>query len=195
MPFTPLTRHTRRRPVTCCSTRVFWPKPSDTLVLGASFAPFPGLSTLLFAIGPRPKPDEPNVMRGGAAPSLEPLARASSGSFCSVNRPSGHDPSCFCPPFDSVSGPHASVESSTNRGSDGAARVVRDCSRIRELTHAACRYESPGESTGPPHHLIGGALLQVSVPACRVRPSEDGSLTSPATPPLAARSDTFVTAS
>ena len=53
-------------------------------------------------------------------------------------------------------------ESSTNRGSDGAARLVNDHSFTLRAD------AGPGESTGSPHHLIGGALLQVSAPACHL---------------------------
>lgn len=45
MSFTPLARHTRPRRAACCSTRAHRPKPTNTLVLGASFALFPGTLT------------------------------------------------------------------------------------------------------------------------------------------------------
>jgi hypothetical protein len=77
----------------------------------------------------------------GAAPSLEPLARASSGSFCSVNRPSGHDPSCFCPPFDPVG---------------ASARKRRDIGQSRE------RCGCPPALEAPLDHSIGA-----SAHACR----------------------------
>lgn len=160
-----------------------WPKPSDTLVLGASFALFPRLST-------------PSVRTGGAAPSLEPLARASSGSFCSVNRPSGHDPSCFCPPFDSVGAP------ARKRRGIGQSRERCGCPPALEapLDHSIGRLRACVPTrvrANRPRLRITSPVERSSGSACFVQCVSHPRMAHPlhlATLPLAARSDTLVTA-